>query len=115
MLLAEVFIRLVDDGAATRVAIADAVQGLAEAREVLFFPAIHLLRRAGWFSRPPWCSYDDRYSGVLARRVGTAAVLLGPGSIHYAHTDEERTSQGGIDSNAVQNLSNPSEATITQL
>src|SRR5208282_353588 len=40
--MAEIFIRLVDDGNSTRAAMAEAVEGLAEAREILSIPALHL-------------------------------------------------------------------------
>src|SRR5712691_8541089 len=61
---AEVLVRLVDDGAGSRAAMAAAVEGLAEAREVLCIPALN-----GVWGQP---------------------FLFGPGSIHFAHTDEER-------------------------
>ncbi|HEV1286877.1 MAG TPA: M20/M25/M40 family metallo-hydrolase, partial [Bryobacteraceae bacterium] len=40
--MAELFIRIVDDGNSTRDAMAEAVRGLAEAREILCIPAIHM-------------------------------------------------------------------------
>src|SRR5271154_3124668 len=40
--MAEVFVRLVDDGNSTRAAMAEAVEGLADAKEVLCIPAIHM-------------------------------------------------------------------------
>ncbi len=83
---AEVFIRLVDDGNSTRRAIAQAVAGFAEAREVLCIPAVHL------------GSLDGFETGVVAFTTDIPAFngswgqpfLFGPGSIHVAHTDEER-------------------------
>ena len=83
---AEIFIRLVDDGERTRKAVAAAVAGSAEAREVLCIPAVHM--------QP----VDGFETGVVAFTTDIPAfagswgkpLLFGPGSIHVAHTDEER-------------------------
>jgi acetylornithine deacetylase len=83
---AEVFIRLVDDGAATRAAVKSAVDGKVEVREVLVVPAVHL------------GSLDGLETTVVAFTTDIPAFgeswgrpyLLGPGSIHVAHTSEER-------------------------
>ena len=83
---AEVFIRLVDDGEATRKAVQHAVEGLAEAKEVLCIPALRL------------GSLDGFETAVMAYTTDIPAFagswgqpfLFGPGSIHVAHTSEER-------------------------
>jgi acetylornithine deacetylase len=83
---AEVFIRLVDDGMTTRKAIAEAVQGFAEAREVLYIPAIHLGTLEGFETTVVAYTTDiPAFNGAWGQ-----PFLLGPGSIHFAHTDEER-------------------------
>ncbi|HEV2688270.1 MAG TPA: M20/M25/M40 family metallo-hydrolase, partial [Bryobacteraceae bacterium] len=83
---AELFIRLVDDGAATRAAVKSAVAGLVDIHEVLAVPAVHL------------GSLDGLETTVVAFTTDIPAFggswgqpyLLGPGSIHVAHTSEER-------------------------
>jgi acetylornithine deacetylase len=82
---AEVFIRLVDDGATTRTAIANAVAGLAEAREVLTIPAVHLTPVDGFEGIVVSFTTDiPAFGGAWGR-----PLLLGPGSIHVAHSDHE--------------------------
>ena len=83
---AEVFIRLVDDGASTRVAVADAVQGLAHAREVLCIPAVRLGALPGLETSVVSYTTDiPAFGGAWGK-----PYLFGPGSIHFAHTDQER-------------------------
>ena len=90
--MAEVFIRLVDDGDSTRRAVAEAVGGKAEVREVLCIPAVHM------------GSIDGLETSVVAFTTDIPAFngswgtpyLFGPGSIHVAHTDEERISKGEL-------------------
>jgi acetylornithine deacetylase len=87
--MAEVFIRLVDGGDSTRRAVSDAVAGTAEAREVLCIPAVHM------------GSIEGLETSVVAFTTDIPAFngswgtpyLFGPGSIHVAHTDEERISK----------------------
>ena len=87
--MAEVFIRLVDDGDSTRRAVAEAVAGKAEVREVLCIPAVHM------------GSIEGLETSVVAFTTDIPAFngswgtpyLFGPGSIHVAHTDEERISK----------------------
>jgi acetylornithine deacetylase len=88
---AEVFIRLVDSGDATRTLIADAVSGSAEAREVLCIPALHVTalpsgEMAGFDTTVVSYTTDIPAFGEAWGRP----FLIGPGSIHFAHTDEER-------------------------
>jgi acetylornithine deacetylase len=83
---AEVFIRLVDSGDAFRVAVTEAVAGLAEAREVLCIPTLHLTAMPGFETTVVSYTTDiPAFGGAWGR-----PLLIGPGSIHFAHTDEER-------------------------
>ena len=83
---AEVMFRTVGDPAALREAVAAAAAGRAEAREVLHTPAIRLN------------SFDSLPTSVVAfttdiptfEGVWGEPYLIGPGSIHVAHTAEER-------------------------
>jgi acetylornithine deacetylase len=90
---AEIFIRLVDDGNSTRRAIAEAVAGLAEAREVLCIPAIHMEPIPGLDTCVVAFTTDiPAFNGSW----GTPS-LFGPGSIHVAHTDQERIAKKEIE------------------
>jgi acetylornithine deacetylase len=84
--MAEIFVRLVDDGDSTRAAIAEAVEGLAEAREILCIPAVHLGSLEGFETTVVSYTTDIPAFGDAWGQP----FLLGPGSIHFAHTDEER-------------------------
>jgi acetylornithine deacetylase len=83
---AEIMIRLVGDSTGTKEALAEAVDGLAELREVLEIPAVHL------------GALDGLETTVVAYTTDIPAFgsswgqpfLFGPGSIHVAHTSEER-------------------------
>jgi len=82
---AEIFIRLVDDGAATRQAVQQAVKGI-KVREVLFVPAVHMGSLPGLETTVVAFTTDiPAFGGSWGK-----PYLLGPGSIHVAHTDEER-------------------------
>jgi len=83
---AEVFIRLVDDGNSTRAAIQEAVKGLVEAKEVLHIPALHLRSLEGFETTVVSYTTDIPAFGTAWGQP----LLFGPGSIHFAHTDEER-------------------------
>ena len=103
---AELMIRLVDDGQATRVALARAVQGRAELNEVLAIPALHLDSLAGLETTVVAYTTDiPAFNGAWGR-----PYLLGPGTIHVAHTAEERVPKAqlseavGIYKNMVQQL-----------
>jgi acetylornithine deacetylase len=83
---AEIFIRLVGDSASTRDLLEKAVDGKAELNFVLEIPALKL------------AAVDDLPTTVVAYTTDIPAfggawgqpLLLGPGSIHVAHTLEER-------------------------
>ena len=83
---AELFIRLVEDGDTTRKAIADAVGSLVEAREVLCLPALRLGSLPGFETSVMSYTTDiPAFGGAWGQ-----PYLLGPGTIHVAHTSEER-------------------------
>jgi acetylornithine deacetylase len=83
---AEVFLRLVDSGDSLREAVAAASSGLAEANEVLYIPAVHLGSVDGLETTVVSYTTDiPAFNGAWGK-----PFLLGPGSIHFAHTDEER-------------------------
>jgi acetylornithine deacetylase len=84
--MAEVFIRLVDDGDSTRGAIAEAVKGLAEAKEILCIPALRLGSLEGFETTVVSYTTDIPAFGTAWGQP----FLFGPGSIHFAHTDAER-------------------------
>jgi acetylornithine deacetylase len=89
---AELFIRLVDNGDATLAAMKQAVNGKAEIREVLTIPAVLL------------GSLPDFETTVVSFTTDIPALgeawgkpyLIGPGSIHVAHTLEERIPKSQI-------------------
>jgi acetylornithine deacetylase len=83
---AEVFIRLVDNGDSTHAAVSAALNGHINLKEVLRIPAIHL------GSLPGFETIVVAYTTDIPA-FGTAwgqPFLLGPGTIHLAHTSEER-------------------------
>jgi acetylornithine deacetylase len=83
---AEVFIRLVGDPASTREAVRLAMGGYAEANEVLCIPAVRLGAIPGMETTVVAYTTDiPAFGGAW----GTP-YLFGPGSIHVAHTIEER-------------------------
>lgn len=83
---AEVFIRLVDDGEATARQVRAVVGGRAEAREVLRIPALRLASLEGFETTIVAYTTDiPAFGGAWGE-----PFLLGPGTIHVAHTSEER-------------------------
>ncbi len=83
---AEIFIRLVDDGDSTRKAISEAAGTSVEAREVLWIPAVHLGSVEGFATSVVSYTTDiPAFQGAWGE-----PFLFGPGSIHVAHTAEER-------------------------
>jgi acetylornithine deacetylase len=89
---AEIFIRVVDDAAGLRKAMLAAAQPDAEAKEVLFIPAVRL------------GSLDGFETTVVAYTTDIPALgdawgkpfLFGPGTIHVAHTTEERIAKAEL-------------------
>jgi len=83
---AELMFRLVGDAAPVREAVHQTVAGRVEAREVLYTPVFH------------FSAFDDLPTTVVAfttdvpvlRETWGTPFLIGPGSIHVAHTAEER-------------------------
>ncbi len=89
---AEVFIRLVDSGDSTRAAIQAAVESIAEAKEVLAIPAVHLGSLPGFDTGVVAYTTDiPAFSGAWGK-----PFLYGPGSIHVAHTDQEHIAKAEI-------------------
>lgn len=83
---AEIFIRLVDDGHATRQAVHQTVGQLAEAKEVLCIPAVRLGSLEGLETTVVSYTTDiPAFGGAWGK-----PFLFGPGTIHVAHTTEER-------------------------
>jgi acetylornithine deacetylase len=83
---AEIFIRLVEEGATTRESVRKAVAGLAEANEVLCIPALRLGALEGLETTVVSYTTDiPAFNGAWGE-----PYLLGPGTIHVAHTSEER-------------------------
>ena len=89
---AELFIRLVDSGDATLAAMKQAANGKAEIREVLTIPAVLLGSLPGFETTVVSFTTDIP---ALGESWGQP-YLIGPGSIHVAHTLEERISKQQI-------------------
>lgn len=83
---AEVMIRLVGDSAEIKRAVAKAVEGRAEAGEVLEIPALQLGSLPGIETTVVAYTTDIPAFG----KTWGEPFLLGPGTIHVAHTLEER-------------------------
>ena len=89
---AELFIRLVDDGHSTRAAVRQAAGAKAEVREVLTIPAVHLGSLPGFETTIVSYTTDiPAFGGAWGQ-----PYLIGPGSIHVAHTLEERIPKAQI-------------------
>jgi acetylornithine deacetylase len=83
---AEIMFRTVGEPSALRQAVASAVAGRAEAREVLHTPAIRLNKFDGLPTTIVAFTTDiPTFNGAWGE-----PFLIGPGSIHVAHTAEER-------------------------
>jgi acetylornithine deacetylase len=83
---AEVMIRLVDGGESTRAAMRAAAAGRAEANEILAIPAVRLKPLDGFETTVVAYTTDiPAFGGAWGE-----PLLIGPGSIHVAHTAEER-------------------------
>jgi acetylornithine deacetylase len=83
---AEILVRLVGDSSETKQALARAAEGGVELREVLEIPAVHLGALDGLETSVVAFTTDiPAFAGIWGE-----PFLLGPGSIHVAHTSEER-------------------------
>lgn len=81
---AEIFIRLIDDGASTRELVKNTITG-AEFREVLCIPAVHLGTLPGFDTMVAAYTTDiPAFGGAWGK-----PYLIGPGTIHVAHTEHE--------------------------
>jgi acetylornithine deacetylase len=83
---AEVFFRLVDDGASIRTAMQQIAAGVAQLNEVICMPALEFGRLDGFETTVVAYTTDiPAFGGAWGQ-----PFLVGPGSIHVAHTDQER-------------------------
>lgn len=83
---AEVMIRLVNDPESTKQAVQTAAAGKAEAKEVLCIPAVLLESVPGVETTIVKYTTDiPAFGGAWGK-----PLLIGPGTIHVAHTSEER-------------------------
>lgn len=83
---AEIFIRVVGDVSELRKSIQRAAQPDCEAQEILFIPAVHLGSLDGFRTTVVAFTTDiPAFNGAWGK-----PFLIGPGSIHVAHTSEER-------------------------
>src|SRR6202795_702053 len=83
---AEIMFRTVGDPAKTREAVIAATAGRAEAREVFYTPALQLAKVDGLPTTVVAFTTDiPSFEGTWGQ-----PFLIGPGSIHVAHTAEER-------------------------
>lgn len=83
---AEIFIRVVEDVTELKKQIEAAAQPDVEAVEVLFIPALHLQSLDGFDTTVVAFTTDiPAFDGAWGK-----PLLIGPGSIHVAHTSEER-------------------------
>jgi acetylornithine deacetylase len=79
-------VRLVGDPASTKADLARAVEGRAELREVIEIPALRLRGLEGFPTTVVAFTTDiPAFGGAWGE-----PFLIGPGSIHVAHTLEER-------------------------
>lgn len=83
---AELFVRLVDDGSQTRRSVHEIAGSTVEVKDVLMIPAIHLGSLQGFETTIVSYTTDiPAFDGAWGK-----PYLLGPGTIHVAHTNEER-------------------------
>ncbi len=86
---AEIMFRTIGDPSTIREAVSAAVAARAEAREVLHTPALHLTGFDGLPTTVVAFTTDiPTFNGAWGQ-----PFLIGPGSIHLAHTNEERISK----------------------
>lgn len=83
---AEVFVRLVDDGIALRERLIAIADGLVEYKHILTIPAVRLGALPGFETFVAAYTTDiPAFGGAWGK-----PYLIGPGTIHVAHTSEER-------------------------
>lgn len=83
---AELLIRLVDDGNALRKTLDDTVKGRVAVNEQLRIPALHLGKLDGFRTTVVKYTTDiPAFGGAWGQ-----PFLMGPGTIHVAHTSQER-------------------------
>jgi acetylornithine deacetylase len=83
---AELLIRLVEDGTPLRKAVDDVVAGRVKVNELLRIPALHLGKLEGIATTVVAYTTDiPAFGGAWGQ-----PFLIGPGTIHVAHTSEER-------------------------
>jgi acetylornithine deacetylase len=89
---ADIMVRLVGDSTETKAALARAVAGRAELREVIEIPALHLNAMDGIATTVVAYTTDiPAFGGEWGE-----PFLIGPGTIHVAHTLEERVPKGEL-------------------
>jgi acetylornithine deacetylase len=89
---AEIMFRLVTDPAPLREAVARAVTGRAEAREVLMVPPVRLRALEGFQTTVvPFTTDIPPFAGAWGE-----PFLIGPGSARLAHTLEEKISKAEL-------------------
>jgi acetylornithine deacetylase len=89
---ASVMIRLVNDAAPLRAGVQSACAGLADANEILCIPALHMSALPGLETTVVSYTTDiPAFNGAWGE-----PHLLGPGTIHVAHTSEERVEKSQL-------------------
>jgi acetylornithine deacetylase len=89
---AEILVRVVDDAVALREAIEKAVEPDARAEQVLLIPAVHLGSLEGFETTVVAFTTDIPAFGDAWGKP----FLIGPGSIHVAHTADERIAKSEL-------------------
>lgn len=89
---AEILVRLVGDAACVRGSFAAAVANRASLKEVLCIPAVQFERLDGI----PTTVVSYTTDGPILAPAWGKPFLIGPGSIHVAHTEEERVSKSQL-------------------
>ena len=89
---AELMFRVVSEPAGLREAVAKAAEGKVEAREALYTPALRMEAMDGLPTTVVSFTTDiPNFRGAWGK-----PMLIGPGSIHLAHTAEERIAKGDL-------------------
>jgi acetylornithine deacetylase len=89
---ADIMVRLVGDPTSTKAALARAVEGRAELREIIEIPALRLRELPGFPTTVVAFTTDiPAFGGAWGE-----PFLIGPGSIHVAHTLEERVPKAQV-------------------